>query len=347
MPHQTELKKIQNRIIKNGIAHIEYSVNDIHDVIHPFSVSGNEVLSDDFLAFMEKYVPLIPQKTPVVLHITGKTFSTEEKQLIDNTIWSSYCMNMTSADIEAKSCVKRVILFLLYMLISVILLFAVQNIKDELILNIAYIPFWFFGYRMLIYLIMDCLPLWKSRNRFRQFASMKIDFTAEGDAIVENDSPLETAKAVEGYIRETNNELNNNQILLHYIQRKGLMELVCSVSSLDDVIKASKIQSEEYLSAQMASYLGQVEMFFSTNCQLMFKIQGKEFKEEEQARIKQAIKNYYSSRLASVENEAHENRQKIILFLLFAFISAVVILLWGASVDVAQHEFLIMLLWFF
>jgi len=347
MKKKTELEKCRDYLVKDGIAHIKYHISDVHDIVHPLSLKGYELLSDDFIAFLEIHRRIIPSKTPVVLEISGKSLNKEEKELIDNTIWSSFCINMTSADMEAKACVKRVLFFFLYTILSVVLLFAVQDISEEIITNFAYLPFWFFGYRLLIYLVLDCMPLWKKRSWYRQIASMSVVFPDDDYKNLENISAEEIVNSISKYITETDERLRNNQLYLQYVREKGIINLGCTVRSLGDIILAPELKGREFMAPGLSGYLGQAEPFLRPDCRISFEINGKSFNKEEQGRIIWAIKNYYSFNIAAEEREIHDNKHKILLFSLLVFVSSVVVILWGTKADVAMHEFLIMLFWFF
>lgn len=347
MKKKTELEKYREYLVEDGIAHIKYHISDIQDIVHPLSVKGYELLSDDFIAFLEIHRLIIPPKVPVMLEISGKSLNKEEKELIDNTIWSSFCMNMTSADMEAKACVKRGLFFLLYTILSVVLLFAAKDISEEIITNFAYLPFWFFGYRLLIYLIIDCMPLWKNRRWYRQIASMSVVFSDDDYKDIENISTEEIVSSISEYITETDKRLRNNQLYLQYVREKGIIDLGCTVRSLEDIILAPELKGREIMAPGLAGYLRQAEPFLRPDCRISFEIQGKSFSKDEQSRIKDAIKNYYGFSIASEEREIQDNKHKILMFSLLVIISSVVVILWGAKANIAMHEFLIMLFWFF
>ncbi|GEM_PF-6604126 len=347
MKKHTELKKYKKLIDKNGIVHIVYYASDIHDIIHPLSIEENEILSEDFVGFLEKYRPLIHPKAPTVLEISGKQFSEEEQTLINNTIWSNFCMNMTHADIEARACVKSIVLYLIYTVISALLLFSVKNISDEVIVNLAYMPFWFFGYRLLIYIILDCMPLWNLRKWYRQLASTYVFFSGSKDTVFNDISEEELSKEIKEYLTETYKKLQNNRMALRYIKEKGLIELGCRVNSIEDIIMNPLAKGREYMSGVLAGYIGLAEPFFRHDCRMTLEIKGKAFSEEEKVGIRNAIKNYYGLRVASEERDMLDNRRKIYLFSVLAFISCIMVFLWGAKVDIAMHEFIVMIFWFF
>lgn len=347
MRKKTELENLREYIIKDGIARISYSVSDIHDIIHPLSVKGYELLSSDFILFLEEYRVIIPPKAPIVLEITGKELNDDEKKLIDDTIWSSFCMNMTSADIDARACVKRAVTFLLYTIISVVLLFAVKNVSEEVITNLAYLPFWFFGYRLLIYLILDCMPLWKQRKWYRQLASMSVVFSDDINNDAKKTTTDEITKEISKYLDATDKKLNSNKMALQYIKDKGIVELGCNAENLENLIQSTHISERELVSPLLSEYLSQAEAFLSVDSRVSFDIEGRAFSNEEQVRIKQAIEDYYAFRIATEERGIQENRKKILLFAIFILLSAIIIVLWGKKIDVGMHEFIIMIFWFF
>lgn len=340
-----ELQKQREGIVKDGIAHIVYEAESIYDIIHPFSEEGNELLSDEFISFLEKNRAIIPKKASIVLEIGGKSMTEAEKKRIDSAVWFHFCRNMTAADIKAKACVKRVALFLLFTVLSAILLFAVINESDDVIINLAYVPFWFFGYRVLIYLIMDCRPLWNDRRWYRSLASLKIIFTEDGQKY-EKLTPGSIREENSTWQHETENEVKYNRQQIELEQTEGLTELGCTVKSLDNLLLPRK-RGREGISPELAGYLRQAEAFFSPKCRITFTVRGKEFTQEEQAEIRKTLRNQYSCRMAAGETERRVNLRRIHIFLLMVILSAVLIAVFGKRVDVAQKEFILVLFWFF
>ncbi|MCF0241947.1 MAG: hypothetical protein HUK25_04875 [Treponema sp.] len=79
-------KKIQEKYIYGDVAVIAYRVFEISDIIDPHSVPGHEILTRDFLDFLETNTEYIDSGYPIVLEICGREFTDEEKSTITRVI---------------------------------------------------------------------------------------------------------------------------------------------------------------------------------------------------------------------------------------------------------------------
>ena len=69
-------------------------------------------------------------------------------------------------------------LFLPCLLLSVLLVLVANHLNNEVLVQYLYLPFWFFGYRVLTFPIFDDLPLLREINICNQLASMAISVKA-------------------------------------------------------------------------------------------------------------------------------------------------------------------------
>ena len=54
-------------IMDGSIARLVYHAHSAGDILHPFSVAGYEMLTAEFMGWIEMLRPLIPRNTPILL----------------------------------------------------------------------------------------------------------------------------------------------------------------------------------------------------------------------------------------------------------------------------------------
>lgn len=60
-----DVENIQNRITSDGAAHLTFHAEDVHDIIHTYSIPGYEYLAGGFVEFMDRFRPIVPKKIPI------------------------------------------------------------------------------------------------------------------------------------------------------------------------------------------------------------------------------------------------------------------------------------------
>lgn len=166
-------KAIHYYFIDKGVAYISCKVTGLDDVICHYSVPGYEILSEDFSNYLERIMEHIPEKYPLVLEITGHKFSPDEQTRIEDAIWTQFELRFGSAQKQQRSNIIRIIWFTVFLVLSVILLMNTQNMVYEM----AWVLFWFFGDRLIEYILLDELDISRKKMHIAQILSMKVVFT--------------------------------------------------------------------------------------------------------------------------------------------------------------------------
>lgn len=166
-------KAVRYYFIDKGVAYISCKVTGLDDVICHYSVPGYEILSEDFSNYLERIMEHIPEKYPLVLEITGHKFSPEEQTRIEDAIWTQFELRFGSAQKQQRSSIIRIIWFTVFLVLSVILLMNTQNLAYEM----AWVLFWFFGDRLIEYILLDELDISRKKMHIAQILSMKVVFT--------------------------------------------------------------------------------------------------------------------------------------------------------------------------
>ena len=161
-------------ILDGDIARLVYHAGGPEDILHPFSVEGYEMLTADFMAWIDALRPMLPRRMPVLLEITGCHLTDRERQVIDNAIWTHYRIRLAEAREALTASEKKLLIFLPCFLLSILPLLLTNHISDEVLAQYLSLPFWFFSYRLLTYPIFDHLPLLREMDTCLQLAAMKI-----------------------------------------------------------------------------------------------------------------------------------------------------------------------------
>lgn len=342
----TETKQSTQLNKQHDVAALTYVTSDLSDIIHPFSEPGYEVLSETFVSFLERNRPVLPGKVPVVLSLTGRDFSAEERTAVDRAMWSHFGLKLTQAKEAWHSCCLRMLVYAVYLVLSSVLLFWVSNIKNELITNLAYMPFWFFGYRLLSRLFLDCYPIRKDFEWYRRLSNVKLVFQ-QGTETPEVPIGKDLNDEIRGYDFETMDALYKNVIVKKYLLDNGAFTLSCRVSGLADVLSPNYPEDRPVLSDALGGFLSLAFPFLPEGGSVTLNISGAEFTEKEKEDVRCGIRNYFSLCLADEESEKRNNRRLSLLFSGLLLVSTVLLAFLGSYLDVAGHEFVMVLFWFF
>lgn len=341
------LKAYQEKLTENGMAHLIFYANELNDIIHPFSYDEYESLSDGFVEFLDKYQSIIPGKMPIVLEITGTEWTNEEKTKIDKAIWVHFGIAMTIVKTRVKRELLKALIYLVFTVLSAVLLFSVNEIENELIVNVAYVPFWFFGYRFLTILMIDLVPEYKRGIWYERLASIILLFSKERIPDFGSLDYEKMKSEYEGYEEETWQAVRDNQLLNEYLMNDGTVSIGCKVQSIQDFVPAPELDDRVFLSDEMISYLDMISEVVKPDSKVELIVDGPDFSPEEQETIKTGIRNYYAWCMADEERSRKDNRQLIAFFIGAIIVSCGMILGLGGNSDVAWHEFVLMLFWFF
>ena len=164
----------------DGYAYISANVDDIDDIISPYSVKGYDWINPDFADYVEESFYFIPIEEKVKLEICGGNFSDKQKARIEKVISSYYSLKLGDKELDLNQNRNRVISFIgigllilgLYFIFS---LFAGETVAAEVIP----IFFWTFlegGMELVIY---DRNDIMEAKMDAAQLANMKITFLDE------------------------------------------------------------------------------------------------------------------------------------------------------------------------
>lgn len=335
---------LQNRITSDNTVQLTFQANDIHDLIHPFSVSGYEYLSGEFVEFLDRYRPILPKKMPIILKIAGKSFESEEKEIIDRAVWMHYGLYLSEAADNLKKTVTRMVIYLLLMILSSLLMFWAAGNTNELIVNYGSVLFWFFGYRLLIHLVLDCLPIFKEYRWYRRLTALKLVFDDDPEGVTD---PVQLSREASRYAHEADVQTKNNGFVNHVLMEDSCVSLGCRIEQVDAVFTQSGADGLEIISTEMAEYLMSALPFIKRSSITRLTIEGTHFSKEEQKRISSAIRNYLAFTIAGQDADQRSNNGISIFFVIGLLISSAVLYLWGKKADLALHEFILVAFWFF
>ena len=170
-------KAVHYYFIDNGVAYVTCKVHGLYDIICRYCVPGYDILSDEFSNYLERITEHIPDKYPLVLEITGHRFSKEEQTRIEDAIWTQFELRMGYAQKKQQSILFRILWFAIFFILSMFVMFGKGGIQNEVVDEIMFVVFWFFGDRLIEYILLDERDVSARRMKMGQLLSMKVVFT--------------------------------------------------------------------------------------------------------------------------------------------------------------------------
>ena len=191
-------QRLKKEYIDNGIATVPCKVSGYEDIISPYSVKNYETMNMDFRDYVNDIVGCIPEKYPVVLEITGCSFSDEEKASIEDTIKEDYAYDLGVAEKNLKHH-KNVFLFtLLGTILSGVLLITLDCLS-EIPREFLFVLFWYTADTLIDYLFVGGYDLRKEHILAGRLACVQVTFSDEYD---ESDYTSGEARKIFEDIRE-------------------------------------------------------------------------------------------------------------------------------------------------
>lgn len=344
MRNHPSLNDIQSNIIKDKIAYLSFHASDIKDVIHEFSIPGYEYLSVGFAEFLDRFKPIIPKKLPLILLISGKTFNRKEKDIIERSIWMHYGLYLSEAAKKLKKILIRMLIYLIFMVLSSLLLYLVASNSNEAITNYGYLLFWFFAYRFLTHLVLDCNPIYKDYLWYRQLASVKLIFSDDENQDFDiSQLSKDTKKHKLEADRQTRKHLLENKV---FKEDYGI-SLGCKIVDPQKVLNPSGAGNMEIISDDMADYLLSALPFIKQKVVTKLEIEAKSISDMDKSRLSAAIRNYLAFAITEKESEKKANKGTSFLFAVCLFAATLILSIWGHELNTAFHEFILVIFWFF
>lgn len=185
-------KAVHYYFIDKDVAYITCKVTGIYDIICRYCVPGYDILSDEFSSYIERITEHIPDKYPLVLEITGHKFTKEEQTRIEDAIWTQFELRVGYAQKKQQSIIIRIVWFAIFFALSTYVMFVSGGIKNEMVDEIMFVVFWFFGDRLIEYILLDERDVSMRRVKMAQLLSMKVVFTEKYSDETLTDSEVET-----------------------------------------------------------------------------------------------------------------------------------------------------------
>ena len=168
--------RVKEQFISNNTAIIPCRVTDYYDIIHPFSVEGYEAVNSEFIAYVTDTIRFIPAEYPVVLDITGCSFSDEQKKRIIETLKTDALYELGAIETEGKA-LKNKLIYMLCGLFGMGVLLTVMNlVLTGMPREFLYIVFWFFADFIISYVLWDRREYRKELILAGRMASLEVKF---------------------------------------------------------------------------------------------------------------------------------------------------------------------------
>ena len=190
-------ERIRDDFIDGDLAVISVKVDSYEDVISHYSVKGYETPNSELLAYIEDCAKVIPAQYPLVLEITGHTFSDEQQHIIRTAFEDYYAYGLAEAQRHRK---KGIIVFFI-MLIAMFFTAYICNrlLPDGLMwADLVYIGFWTCADFVLSFILGGGVENRNSKIMAARLNSIQIQFQKEFSD--ESYTALETQKIVEDMI---------------------------------------------------------------------------------------------------------------------------------------------------
>lgn len=175
---------IEYLLVNNGITHLAYKSEGIHDVISPHSVKGYEYLADEMAGYLEFVEPIIPENMPVVLEITGHEFSDEEQRSIEKAVLNHFLIKTVAVQRDRGNLFWRIGWFALFLAGFSFVMFYQGGLtgsigQGSIGREFMYVLFYFLGDRLIDYSTLGQREVKKRKTKLSQIATMKVVFTKE------------------------------------------------------------------------------------------------------------------------------------------------------------------------
>lgn len=169
-------ERVKEQFISNNVAVIPCRVKDYYDIIHPYSVPGVEAVNPEFLSYVSDMIRFIPAEYPVVLNITGCSFSAEEQKQIIDTLKADAIYELGAIETEGKALRNKLIYMLCGLLGMGVLLTVMNLIITGIPREFLYIIFWFFADFIISYVLWDHREYRNELILAGRMASLEVNF---------------------------------------------------------------------------------------------------------------------------------------------------------------------------
>ena len=173
-------RRLKKDFIDNGIATIPCQVEEYNDVISRYSVRGYETLNSEFEEYVKNTVDVIPSEYPVVLNITGCSFSSEQEQTIRETITEDFAYDLGLLEEELR---RHVFIFSAMLLALILACAALRyvSIMPDITYELYFVVFWYAADTVVDYLFVGGRDMRNNRIRAGRLACVKVVFSESYD----------------------------------------------------------------------------------------------------------------------------------------------------------------------
>jgi len=168
--------RLQNDVMKDGVAYIPCKVANMDDIISRFSVKGCESLDSEFEAFVIGYTEFIPSEYPVVLKIIGPEFTPAEKKIISETVASDMDYLLGKTEETRRTRKRRFLGMVIGTIVTGVILGFAKRLIEDVPLEFFFVLFWLFADALVRYLFLEKLDFKEERIRAGRLASLKVEF---------------------------------------------------------------------------------------------------------------------------------------------------------------------------
>ena len=134
-------KRISEDFLDGDLAVIACKVTDYSDVINRYSVEGYESPNPELLSYIEDCAKYIPMEYPLVLDITGCSFSDKQQETIKTAFRDYYTYDLCDAMATRKKGIIGFIVMFVLMLASAYVFNSISA-QTLILADLIYIGFW-------------------------------------------------------------------------------------------------------------------------------------------------------------------------------------------------------------
>ncbi len=170
-------KALKEFYIEDGLAYISVNVRDYYDVIDRYSVPEYECPNADFIRFVDDNAYYIPSEYPIVLEISGSSFSESQQKVITETLKDYYALILGDKQLDLHDVQKKEAVIAFFTILSAILFYASAVHFEGIMYDILSIAFCFFLWELGDIAIFERTEIRRQKTEAAQLASMKIMFS--------------------------------------------------------------------------------------------------------------------------------------------------------------------------
>ena len=334
--------------VSNGMTHMGYRAERLEDLISSYSMPGSEVLSGEFLAQVNDMMAYIPKKLPVVMEISGAEFTPREQELIRETVRENFLLRLAAERQRTRRLLLKALWLLVSTVLSTILLYLGQNAEFALS-QLAYLPFWFFGYRLLTCMVLDLLPQLKKEELSGRIAVMKLFFSGCRPV---NEVTEEKRAALLREIEATPVDRPGPEHIRRIRQRhltdeEGHICIRARVRGTEDILSRSGVAGYELLNDGLREYIFRAAAYLPRKAKLRVTICGPRLTPQERTAAETAMHTAFALKEEENRNAMADSRMRICSFTALAILCLVLMSLGETLTLKGLREFITMMFWFF